>query len=309
MRDALFLGFDGGASKTAGAAIDDEKKVVAEAVGNAGNFQIVGVEKASENILDVTEAILEKANAEFSRIRSMYLGLAGAGRPDDADRIHKSFVGLLSRKNYPIPRVQIGSDAVAALEGAFAGKTGMILISGTGSILLAKDEAGGIHRTGGWGRFIGDEGSGYALGRACLSAVAKDFDGRGKKTLMTQLLETQKKIEDPQSLIRKVYQENFDIASVAPIVMEAAEKGDEVALGIVDCCANQLVVHVCAMIDKLGITMPLVLSGSILSHENILSRKLQETMKRDYPGIEIQMPQYSPSVGAALLALKAGGID
>lgn len=309
MTDSLFLGFDGGATKTAGTAIDRQKEVVAEAVGNAGNFQVIGVNKASENILDVTEAILKKADAKFSQIKSMYLGLAGAGRPDDADRMHNGFVELLNKRNHSTPKVQIGSDAIAALEGAFAGKPGMILISGTGSILFAKDEVGRIHRTGGWGRFIGDEGSGYALGRACLSAVARDFDGRGKKTLMTRLLKEEKKIDDPQSLIAKIYQENFDIASAAPIVIEAAEKGDEVAIGVIADNANQLVDHVCAMIDKLGKMLPLVLSGSILSIENILSRRLQETIKRDFPGIKIQIPQFSPSVGAALLALKAGGID
>lgn len=309
MTDSLFLGFDGGATKTAGTAIDRQKEVVAEAVGNAGNFQVIGVNKASENILDVTEAILKKADAKFSQIKSMYLGLAGAGRPDDADRMYNGFVELLNKRNHSTPKVQIGSDAIAALEGAFAGKPGMILISGTGSILFAKDEVGRIHRTGGWGRFIGDEGSGYALGRACLSAVARDFDGRGKKTLMTRLLKEEKKIDDPQSLIAKIYQENFDIASAAPIVIEAAEKGDEVAIGVIADNANQLVDHVCAMIDKLGKMLPLVLSGSILSIENILSRRLQETIKRDFPGIKIQIPQFSPSVGAALLALKAGGID
>ncbi len=61
---------------------------------------------------------------------------------------------------------------VLLLKDAFSGKAGSILIAGTGSIMFGKDEAGEIHRVGGFGRFIGDEGSGYRIGRIGLNAVA-----------------------------------------------------------------------------------------------------------------------------------------
>lgn len=57
-----------------------------------------------------------------------------------------------------------------------------------GSILFGKDEKGVIHRVGGFGRLIGDEGSGYSIGRKALNAVSKSSDGRGEETLISELL-------------------------------------------------------------------------------------------------------------------------
>lgn len=304
MNDSLYLGFDGGATKTAGVALNSEKNLIAESVGGPGNFQIIGVEKASENILAVTENILERSGSNFSLVRSMFLGLAGAGRPEDADRMSGAFINLLSKRSLPIPKVRVGTDAIAALEGAFKGKPGMILISGTGSILFAKDRNDTVHRIGGWGRFLGDEGSGYAIGRACLVAVARSYDGRGKETMMTRLLKEKKDIGEPQSMVIQVYQKNFDIASAAPIALEAAQNGDEVANEIITESARELSDHVKAVVKKLGEPLPLVLIGGILTTENVLSRKFLQIVAEDFPEINVQPAESTPAVGAALLAFK-----
>ncbi len=304
--EKYFLGFDGGATKTGGIVLNSSKEVVAEEIGKPGNFQIVGVEQASKNILDVAEAMLGKLGAEFSQVKTMYLGLAGAGRKNDAERMLECFVDLLASKRYEIPKVQVGSDALAALEGAFGGKPGMILICGTGSILFAKAGNETIHRVGGWGRFIGDEGSGYALGRSCLTAVARELDSRGKKTLMTELLKNKKGIDTPESLISAVYRNNFDIASAAPIVIEAAEKGDDVALEIVNVSTDDLTLHISAILGKIEGLTPLVLAGSILSSANMFSQTFRKKMADRFPRVKIMDPEYPPAVGAALLAFKMG---
>ncbi len=309
MPDPIFLGFDGGATKTTGVAIDSSRKVLAEATGEPSNFQIIGTETASENILATAELLLAKIGADFTSVRSVYLGLTGAGRIRDADRIRDAFIKLLIERNYPVAKIRIGSDAIAALEGAFSGKPGMILISGTGSILFAKDENERIHRVGGWGRFIGDEGSGYALGRACLSAVARQIDGRGDKTLMSEMLKQRKHIEDQQSLITEVYQNKLDIASLAPVVIEAAEEGDEVALDILAIAARELVHHVRAALPKLKMPVSLALLGSVVSTDNMFSREVERLIRSEFRQIRIQKPDLPPALGAALLALKIEGSE
>ncbi len=82
----------------------------------------------------------------------------------------------------PIKKFVVESDARVALEGAFSGNPGSILIAGTGSIMFGKDSKGNIHRVGGFGRILGDEGSGFHIARSGLTAVAKQFDGRGERT-------------------------------------------------------------------------------------------------------------------------------
>lgn len=306
MNISIYLGFDGGASKTNVIALDSGRNVVAEATGKPANFQVTGIDQTSSNLLDATESILKKLNADFSRIGAVCFALAGAGRKNDAEKVRRSFVSVLGGKKYPIPQIRVESDAVAALEGAFGGGPGMIFIGGTGSILFAKDADGKIYRVGGWGRYIGDEGSGYALGRSCLSAIAKEFDGRGKITAMTQMLREKMKLDNPECLIEEVYQDNFDISSAATIVTEAAGRNDEVALAIVYKNIDDLAQHVSAMLGKLSRPLPLVLIGSLLSTDNFFSRSFRRKMEEKFPQIEIREPLFSPAMGAALLAFGSG---
>lgn len=300
----LYLGFDGGATKTSVVALNSHKEVAGEEVGEPSNFQVIGTKQASINIFELTESLVEKIGLDFSQIKAMYLALAGAGRKDDARKMLGSFVDLLDSKKYLIPKIQVESDGTAALEGAFGGKPGMILISGTGSILFAKDDENKIYRVGGWGRFIGDEGSGYALGRYCLAAVAKESDGRGKPTMMTKLLYEKLNVDNPESLINEVYQNNFDIASAASVVIEAAENNDEIALDIISKNVDELIEHIPAMLTKLTRQLPLVLTGSVITSDNVFSRTFRKRMKEDFPQIEIREPEFSPAMGAALLAYK-----
>ena len=43
-------------------------------------------------------------------------------------------------------------------------------------------------RSGGWGYVLGDEGSGYWIGRAALRAVLREADHRGPATVLTPML-------------------------------------------------------------------------------------------------------------------------
>lgn len=296
-----FLGFDGGATKTSGAIVNSNGEVLSERTGGPSNFQILGIPRASGNIVEVAKMVLEASALQFSDVSGIFLGLTGAGREVDQVRMKEGFEEYLRENGLPVPRIAVESDALAALEGAFPGKAGMILISGTGSILLAKDDSGKVIRTGGWGRFIGDEGSGYFIGKAGLTAYVKEYDGRGKKTKISELLRNLD-IQSPQSLVLKIYHENFDIASVAKIVVEAAYYGDEVASSILEDAAVELMTHIRAAVSKIGTEIPLALMGSILSHKNLLVTKLTNLISRELPAVKVCHPEKSAAAGAALLA-------
>ncbi len=304
MSERYFIGFDGGATKTSGAIINSKGEVLTEKTGGPSNFQMIGIPQASKNIIDVVKEALAETRLEFADIKGLFLGLTGAGRKSDQDRMKTGFEEYLRDNNLPVPWIGVESDALAALEGAFTGKAGMILISGTGSILLAKDSRGTVRRAGGWGRFIGDEGSGYAIGKAGLSAYVKGYDRRGKKTKISELVGQRLNVESPQSLVLKVYHENFDIASVARLVLDAANEGDEVALSIVRDAADELLSHVRAAVSAVGTEIPIAFMGSIISHENALVTKLTNLISREFPTMKICRPEQSAAVGAALLAMK-----
>ena len=169
--------------------------------------------------------------------------------------------------------------------------------------MLGKDGKGNIHRVGGFGRFLGDEGSGYAIGKKGLAAVSKEFDGRGGNTLLSKMVAEKFKIETPEILITEIYKNNFDIASVAPLVIEAAEKNDKEALKIIDEETNELLLHIQSMIKKINQPeLNLVFIGGIIINENIYSKTLRNKIESRLKDVNIKGPDFSPEIGAVLMA-------
>ncbi len=299
------IGMDGGGTKTAATTANLNGDVLSEVVGGPANFQVIGVEAVASTVLDLITQCCERVGCRYENIIAVMLGFAGAGRPVDQKRMYDGLRAMAAQKQIPLKKVIVDSDARIALEGAFRGDAGMILISGTGSIMFGKDTHGNIHRVGGWGRLLGDEGSGYSIGREGLIAVVQHCDGRGKATLLTQLVAEQFHLTD-QTIITEVYTNNFDIASIAPLVLQAAERGDAVCDAIVNHAIDELLLHIKAMLPKLNVAgkAKLAFVGGVLAHENILSKKLREKIEVGIPRVSLQEPECSPVYGAVLMALR-----
>jgi N-acetylglucosamine kinase-like BadF-type ATPase len=297
------IGMDGGGTKTKCILTDINLNPIYETTGKPSNFLVIGIEKVSETILNLINECTSSQKISTNDIAAIVLGTTGGGRRGDAEILETQMKKDMLQKSILINNCRVESDARIALEGAFSGKTGSILIAGTGSIMFGKDENGEIHRVGGFGRFIGDEGSGYRIGRIGLNAVARYFDGRAKETKITDLLELEFSISSPDELITEVYRNNFNIASVAPIVFEAAERGDKIAQRILEDEADELLLHISAMKIKLDVALLKVsLVGSLLTTANYFSYLFNEMVIRKYNDVKIQEAEYSPEFGAAIMA-------
>ncbi len=221
--------------------------------------------------------------------------------------MQKNFKMLLLTKansiNLELNSFKVVSDARIALEGAFTGQPGSILIAGTGSIMFGKDKDGNIHRVGGFGRLIGDEGSGLTLGRKGLNLISKYYDGRGKETSLTNKVEKQFNISDQSELITKVYTENLRMQDIAPLVIESANEGDELCREILDQETNELLLHIMAMKQKLNEEkMKIVFIGGTITTNNSYSKMLKEKIKTFLPDLIIQQTDYPPEIGAVIMA-------
>ncbi len=171
--------------------------------------------------------------------------------------------------------------------------------------MFGKDEKSVIHRVGGFGRLIGDEGSGYSIGRKALNAVSKASDGRGEETLISELLDAKMKSGSSNSIINKVYSENLDVASVAKIVIQAAEEGDPIAEDILDEEADELVLHILSLINKIRINkLNIAFSGSLIDNNNFYSDLLKQKIKSTLPKAKMVKPASSPVSGAIFFAKK-----
>jgi len=297
------IGIDGGGTKTDCAVADLSGKVLHRAFGKPSNFLAIGVDVVVENLFELIEGILFKIEADFFDVKMLLVGTAGAGREEDASILETKFNDYTMREGIKIKSVKVVSDARIALEGAFSGNTGCILIAGTGSILFGKDKNGFIHRNGGFGRLIGDEGSGYSIGRKGLAAVAKELDGRGETTSITQMLNNKHNISSAPDLIINVYKNNFDIASAATLVLTAANENDGAALQILNEEADELLLHINAVMKKMkSKKLNIAFTGNLIANKNIYSDLLRMKIADNLPSVKIKEPDNTPVEGAILLA-------
>jgi len=309
--NGFVLGIDGGGTKTLGLIADLSGRILGRAVGGISNPQVIGFKQAAEVVLKVVRDCCRRVGCHPKHLKAVVVGLAGAGREPDRRRAETEIRKLGRKSNVPLRNLRVESDARIALEGALGGESGIVLISGTGSIGFAKGSDGSVHRVGGWGRTIGDEGSGFAVGRAALVAIARAFDGRGQPTMLTNLASKSFGLSNPQSIISKIYQNHFDVSRIAPLVLKAASKGDNVSRGILDDAARELADHVRVLAAKLsqsdkplgGRKTNLVLLGGMLESSNYLSRTLRKKIKSLVPTVRIRPAKKSPAHGAVLLAL------
>lgn len=297
------IGMDGGGTKTKCVLTDMDLNPIFETIGGPSNFLVIGTETVAETILNLLNDCTSSKSISSNDIEAIVLGTTGGGRRNDAELLEKKIFEDAKQKSISINKFRAESDARIALEGAFSGKAGSILIAGTGSIMFGKDEAGEIHRVGGFGRFIGDEGSGYRIGRIGLNAVARYFDGRSKSTKIADLLEQEFSISSSEELITEVYRNNFNIAAVAPLVFDAAESGDKIAQRILEDEADELLLHISAMKIKLNVQLLKVsLIGSLLTTANYFSYLFNEKVIRRFDDVKIKEAEHSPEFGAALMA-------
>jgi N-acetylglucosamine kinase-like BadF-type ATPase len=133
--------------------------------------------------------------------------------------------------------------------------------------------------------------------------AAREFDGRISSSLLSKMIKEKFKIDSPEKLITEVYKNQFDIASVAPLVIEAAEKNDAVALKIINEETDELILHISTMVKKLKQqTLKVSFIGGIISSENIFSKKLGEKIENQLPNVILKPPENPPAYGAVLMA-------
>jgi N-acetylglucosamine kinase-like BadF-type ATPase len=311
MSTTYVIGMDGGGTKTAAILADGDGNIIAEHLAGPSNFQIIGVEKTAKILFELIESCCESAHCIASQLRSITIGLTGAGRAVDQKRMAKGLQNYAASRRVRLKKLAIESDARIALEGAFKGAPGIILIAGTGSIAFGKDVKGSVHRVGGWGRILGDEGSGFFIGRLGLTAVTRQLDGRSSATKLTEMVAKQFGLKDQIDIITEVYRNNFDIASIAPVVMEAAMKNDEVSRAIIRTASIELSEHVKSLAAKLRSSnrgtvkekISLAFIGGLIANNTILSEAVRNQIELEVSDIHILPPMAPPVYGAVLMAL------
>lgn len=296
------IGMDGGGTKTAVILYSIAGKVLHRFTAGPVNYNGASAETVAETFINIFHEI--KKDFSLSNCRCLCIGAAGISNPKVKTQLEQQ----IRKCGYQAPLLIVG-DQQTALYGALGKPCGIILIAGTGSICYGRNSGGKEHRTGGYGYLIGDEGSGYAIGRDILSAVVQAHDGRTSPTILTRLLNQQTGFASVNEIVQFVYSPGTgkrDIAALAQILPEACRQGDAAALKIVDTCGKELFELSVPVINKLGLSNgEIALCGSILQKISYVREAFLKNFQPAFPNVKCMEPLQDAALGAAQMALAA----
>lgn len=230
------------------------------------------------------------------------VGVGAAGADSDRDAALETagrlreHPGLLRRDL----SVAVASDVLAAHLGAFSGGPGTVLIAGTGAVAYRLGPDGVAARADGYGPWLGDEGSGRWLGQAGLHAALRSGDGRGPATALEEdaralgdgdLAALPRRIASGPDAPRR-------LAAFAPVVLQRAREGDEVARELVADAAERLAATAAAIAAP-GSAVSVL--GGLADDPDLLRTLLGELVRHD---LTPHRPAGTSLDGAALLAAR-----
>lgn len=264
------IGIDSGGTKIEAALVDEYGRIIARTQHEGVNLRQTNPNTAARICAEVVNDLTYRGGILPYHVAGVVLAAAGAGDAKICGMAIDAF-----RVRMPGIKMFIVSDAEAALEGAFAGEPGIILISGTGSIAWGKDSAGKMVRAGGFGYILGDDGSGFWIGREAIrQALSAVY--RGETIPLCEKICHLWEIQNLQQAVTIIYTEQKPapkIAKIAPIVFDLAVSGDETALHILSSAAEQLALLVENAGNRLNTSPPMKICfmGGIANRKEVIT--------------------------------------
>lgn len=263
------IGLDIGGSKTHGIRISGGK-VIAEATAASANVQNVSAGQAGEALGRI---FAELGSNGVARV------IAGAGGVDTDDDAR----GLADLIQPFVPGAQVDAIHDTRLILAAGGATtGIALIAGTGSVAWGTDGAGSTARSGGWGYLLGDEGSGYWIGREAVRHALRQFNRGQQPDMLTQSLLEAGSVAAPEGLIAHFHNspDRHYLAAQSRLVFDAANAGHQESIDIVDDAAAHLGGLVADVADQLELNGPVVAGGGLAVYQTLLQQRLVHHLSR-----------------------------
>lgn len=292
-----WLGIDAGGTQSSLVCVDDSLRVIYREKGKNIQAKKLDKRELAGRVFALINPVLEKYSSDS--IGGIGIGLAGAGRERDQINITQALSAFDNRFRYCVD-----SDAAIGHIGAFNNNDGVLIITGTGSLILGRRK-NQWYRAGGYGYLLGDEGSGYMLGQLGLRAVGNMFDG-GMPTVLFEYLrdEFEPSISNRDQLIDKVYSGEVAPASVAPLVIRAAREADGICLEIVRRQIYALADEAQMVVAHLDYEHPSIVTMGGLLNDEWFRQLLIMSLKDVIEDPSFCEPVMEPAIGACLMAKK-----
>jgi N-acetylglucosamine kinase-like BadF-type ATPase len=306
----LFLGIDGGGTKTDFLLIDESGRVLASHQAGPAYYLETGVDALEAMMATGIRSTLQHAAVNAEQVAYTFVGLPAYG--EDSTLLAR--LDGIAARTLPAQRCRCGNDMVCGWAGALAGRDGINLVAGTGSIAYG-EYAGRRARSGGFGELFSDEGSAYWVAREGLSQFSRMSDGRAPKGPLYAMIRERFALQGDLDLCAAIYGPpplaRSEIAALAPIVAHAANAGDAPARQVFERAARELAQLVHAVHDALdpppAVSMPVSYSGGVFQFGELVLNPWQAALRAGPRAYEFVAPMMTPVAGAVLYAAKLGG--
>ena len=289
----FFLGIDGGGTKTR-CIVGDEESELGTGTSTSSKLQRVGEACARDALAGaVNEACVQAGISPRQIVRSC-AGITGAARPEIAGVMRELMSSIVAG------RVEIVGDIEIAFEDAFGSRSGVMLIAGTGSIALGRNEKGESARAGGWGYPISDEGSGQWIGAEAVRAALRIRDRGQSSELLPDLMDKLGATSFEDLIVRLNANPAVDFATLFPSVLAASDKGDQFANEILTRAGRELSGMVGTVIDRLfpEQSVSVAIHGGVFATSKAVRKSFAQELKSRYEKAILLDCEVDPARGA-----------
>ncbi|HSY72085.1 MAG TPA: BadF/BadG/BcrA/BcrD ATPase family protein [Alloacidobacterium sp.] len=294
---AFYLGFDAGGTKT-DCALADETQILARMQHGSIKPLRVSAAQAEANMHALLEEISRQSGVDLKQVAVSCVGTAGVRLPQTKEWMQQ----IISR--YAGGEILVCGDETTALDAAFPGEAGVLVIGGTGSNILGRTSTGETFNVGGWGPALGDEGSGYWIGHEGLKAALRAHDFQQPTMILDRVMQfwSAGTLGDITNIGNETPLPDF--SRLARLIVECAEAGDAVALNILQLGGRLLgegAVHSVRRLRALEPDAPLpgiAYVGGILKGVRFVRESMMETVHHSLPMIRVLPEAVDPVTGA-----------
>ena len=286
--DRYMIGIDSGGTKTTAKAYSLAGELLDTAVSGFGNLT-VDFDKGMENICAAVDQLRGRLEVECCFLCLGCAGIETGGKKEQARQALAARYG---------ESISVTNDAMLGLYAALEGQDGVLVIAGTGSIGYLKKE-GALHRFGGWGHLINDDGSGYSIAMRAVRYVAYSFDTEKPETPLKRAIFRQLEITELRQLIDWVYRSSKgEIAALVPVVEQVAMNGDPQAREILTWAGERLAWLAIPLCRQNGIENPnIAISGSVIRKTALVNQVFRDVLKREIGAFTLFDGDFDPPKG------------
>jgi len=283
------LGVEGGGTKTAWVLVErvtDGLRVIDQGKLPPSNFRLTPPDRL--------RSIFGQLPREVDRVGMFLAGCAA----DDRRSLE-----MLCREIWPEAKIITGSDRDSGLAAALGRSDGIAVNAGTGASVTGR-RGERIEKAGGWGHILGDTGGGYFLSLQALRLILREYDlHRGEAQFTANILRALS-LNSRDELVRWAQTaDKMEIATLSPVVLEAARDGDSNVVKLVEESAEMLAEYTAAVATRLGLLAPkVILLGGLFCKESLYVAAFRRRLKKNLCDARVGMSEQSPELGAAWLA-------